>query len=188
MALLTTAQPVLAQPVFLKKLVPHHAKLQYGGGIGFLSVGIGYSTKNQKLETDLMYGYVPAGNMGVEIHSATIRLQWIPLKTVQRGNLFLKPLVTGFLVNHSFGQQYFAFKPENYPYSYYKFPTSLNSALFLGSQLGTQFSGAKNFKALALYYELLTFDRELLSFVGNSRSLDLDDILTLGVGLKVYLK
>jgi hypothetical protein len=177
-----------AQSRFFKKLVPHHAKLQYGGGIGLFSAGFGYTNKNKKLEGDIMYGYVPAGSTGVEIHSATLKLQWIPIKTLQAGNLFLKPLVTGVLVNRSFGQQYFGFKPSNYPYNYYKFPTAYNAALLVGSQAGILFPGANTIKGLSFYYELLSFDRELISFVNNTHSLSLDDILTLGVGMKLYLK
>ena len=135
-----------------------------------------------------MYGYLPAGSFGIQIHSATIKFQWIPLKDVQRGNLFLKPLVTGMLVNHSFGEQYFGFKPTNYPYSYYKFPTSINSALLLGSQVGSRFPGGKTIKGIGVYYELLVFDRELASYITNIHSLELHDILTIGFGLKLYLK
>ena len=182
------AHAVFAQPGFLKKLVPHHARLQYGGGIGMVSAGIGYSNKNKKLEADLMYGYVPAGSLGVEIHSATLKFQWIPLKTLHKGNIFLQPLVTGILVNHSFGDQYFGFKPDDYPYSYYNFPTSINSALLLGSLVGTKFPGSKTIKGLGFYYEFSVFDRELASFVTNTRSLELHDILTIGFGFKVYLK
>ncbi len=177
-----------AQSQFLKKLVPHHVKLQYSGGIGLVSAGVGYSNKNKKLEADIMYGHVPAGSTGVGIHSATVKLQWIPLRTLQAGNFFLKPLVTGVLVNHSFGDQYFGFKPENYPYNYYKFPTAFNAALLLGSQAGILFPGGKTFKGLSLYYELLSFDRELVSLVNNTNSIKLEDILTLGFGVKMYLR
>ena len=182
------AHAVFAQAGFLKKLVPHHAKIQYGGGIGFFSAGMGYTNKNKKLEADLFYGYVPAGRHGVEIHSATVKLQWLPIKTLERGKLFLNPLVTGFLVNHSFGKQYFGFDPEYYPYSYYKFPTAINSAFLLGSQAGVKFPRAKTLKGLAFYYELEVFEREFISYVTNTNSIGFHDILTLGVGVKLYFK
>ena len=55
-------------PAQFKKIVPHYAKLQFAGGIGFLSAGIGYQSKNKRLQYDLMYGYVPESLGGVEIH------------------------------------------------------------------------------------------------------------------------
>lgn len=41
-----------------KTLLPHYIKLQFSGGIGFISIGAGYSNKKEKLKGDLYYGYV----------------------------------------------------------------------------------------------------------------------------------
>lgn len=186
--LLLTGAAVWAQKSFLKKLVPHQASVQHGGGIGFLAAGIGYINPNRKLEAELLYGYVPAGSSGVEIHSASIKLQWIPVKALHKGQLFLQPVRAGILVNHSFGKQYFGFKPDLYPYSYYNFPTSFNSAILFGSQAGINFSPGKKVNRLGLFYELLIFDRELISFVNNTQTIHFDDILTLGFGVKLYFR
>ncbi len=179
---------VWAQQRFLKKLVPHHAVVQHSGGIGYFAIGAGYSTRNNKLSGELLYGYLPKSIGGVEIHSATVKLQWIPLKIIEKQKLFLKPLITGILINHSFGDQYFGFNPDNYPYSYYKFPTSLNAALVLGSEIGLQRPKAATVRAVSFYYELIVFDRELISFVTNSKHIHLDDILTLGLGIRVHFR
>ena len=179
------AETLVAQKNLFKKLLPDHAKLQYAGGIGFVSLGFGYHNRNQRLECDFYYGYVPEQVGGVSIHSVTVKLNWMALKTIQKKNLSIKPLVAGILVNYSFGKQYFSFNPRNYPYSYYGFPTSLHSALLVGSQLGVSFPDAKRARGLAFYYELLFFDQDIANFVGNTRSLQFTDILTLGLGIKI---
>lgn len=164
--------------------MPDYVKLQHGGGIGFVSLGAGYVSRDEKLELDFMYGYVPQKLGGVEIHSATVKLNWIPVPAIETKSLVFRPLVAGLLANYSFGKQYFSLDPPNYSYSYYNFPTALNAAIFLAGGLGVKLSGAEKAKRLSFYYEVLIFDRELISYIGNPRALSFDDILTLGLGLK----
>ena len=67
--LLVTTGKLFAQKKGFKISPPDHIKIQYAGGMGFISIGAGYSTKNQKLEGDLYYGYLPESIGGVSIHS-----------------------------------------------------------------------------------------------------------------------
>jgi hypothetical protein len=177
------SEKLLAQNGFLRTLVPHHLKIQHGGGIGYLAFGPGYTNSNKKLEYDLLYGYLPEKIGGVAIHSATFKCSWIPF-SIETHKMIVKPLVTGGLLNYAFGKQYFSFNPPNYSYGYYNFPTAINSAIFLGGRAGKNVWPAGKKKEISIYYELLIFDRELISYIGNTRVLDFDDIFTLGFGLK----
>ena len=167
---------------------PDHIKIQYAGGTGFVAFGAGYSNKNQKLEADLYYGYLPKNIGGVTIHSISAKFIWIPVHTIKGKKLWLDPLMTGIVANYSFGDQYFAFDPPNYPYHYYSFPTSIHTALLLGSRIGTNFPPHTFMKSISFYYELLGFDRDIISLASNSKSLHVSDIITLSFGIKVKIE
>ena len=162
-------------------IAPDHIKFQYAGGIGFLAIGLGYESKKGKTEGDFFYGYVPKKPGGIEIHAVTGKFTWSPLKIINKGVIQIKPLSFGVLLNYTFGDQYFLFSPENYPYSYYGYPTALHAGAFIGGQINGKPLKAKQ---LGLYYELGIYDVELASYLSNSKGLKLGDILNLGIGVK----
>ena len=165
--------------------VPDHLKLQYAGGIGFFAVGAGYESKGRKTETDIYYGFLPEWIGGEDLHSATVKFTWYPLGEKEWKKWKVKPLAVGALINYSFGRQYYSFDPRNYPFNYYRIPTSLNTGIIIGGQAGRY--GESTGAALghwSLYYEIVSFDRELVSYIQNMRALSITDILTLGVGIK----
>lgn len=168
---------------FQSRWLPDHSKLQYAGGIGFFSVGIGYKTKKDKLHGDLYYGYTPESVSGVSIHALTGKATWFPLKNIEHKTFQIRPLTAGVLVNYTFGKQYFGFTPENYPYDYYDFPTAFHVGAFVGGQVNKQLSSRRGIKRIGLYYELGTYDVELISYIGNRKALSVTDILNLGIGI-----
>ena len=186
--LLITSEKISAQKKGFKIEPPDHIKVQYAGGIGFISIGAGYSTKNKKLEGDLYYGYLPKSIGGVSIHSVSAKVTWIPVHSVSIKKYELEPLMTGLIVNYSFGKQYFSFDPPYYPYKYYSFPTAIHSAVFLGSRIGHNFPTQAFVQRISVYYEILSFDREIISLVSNPKSLHITDIVTLSLGVKINLK
>jgi hypothetical protein len=174
LALNLDAQPADKRPAIL----PDHMKLQVAGTIGLFAAGFGYESRNEKMNYDFFYGYVPEDIGGVQIHSVTGKFTWAAV-SIKRMNHRIDILSTGFLVNFAFGKQYYLISPPNYPASYYGFPTSAHTALFLGSGV--------RIKRLGIYYELLTTGKELVSFIPNLYSLKLSDILSFGVGLRYGL-
>lgn len=165
--------------------IPDHAKAQFAGGIGFVSVGVGFSNKKEKLEGDFYYGYVPESVGGDHLHAISSKLTWFPVNAIHHKSLQLKPLSLGVLLNYTFGKEYFLFAPENYPYEYYGHPTALHAGFFMGGQANLQVN--KRLKKIGVYYELGTTDVELASFLGNRRSLKPGDIFNLGIGVKAGL-
>jgi len=183
--LLVTTEKISAQKKGFKIKPPDNIKLQYAGGMGFISIGAGYTTKNQKLEGDLYYGYLPESVGGVSIHSISGKITWIPIHPVSIKKYQVEPLITGLVVNYSFGKQYFGFDPTYYPYRYYSFPTAIHSALFLGSRIGFNFPASTFVHRLSLYYEVLSYDREIISYISNTKSLQPGDIITLSLGIRI---
>jgi hypothetical protein len=163
------------------KLLPDHVKVQFAGGIGFTSIGVGYQSRSEKLEGDLYYGYVPRSVGGVQIHALSGKVTWYPLKKVGWRSFELRPLSVGGLVSYTFGKQYFLFSPENYPFSYYDFPTALHGGAFVGGRIDKAIGGGRK---VGLYYELGSNDREIISYLNNRESLNLTDILNLAIGIK----
>ena len=168
----------------LHQLVPHHLKLQFAGGIGLASIGVGYTSRKDKVEYDLYYGYVPPLVGGVRIHSLSAKLTWAPVPLINLNKISVKPLTTGLVVNYNFGKQYFGFKPEFYPFNYYGYPTNIHLATFIGGAVDHKYIKRHTLKKIGLYYELITYDVELLSYVNNRRSLGLSDIFSLSLGIR----
>lgn len=183
MVIILLKQPLQAQERHFNKMLPDHINLQYAGGIGFISIGAGYSNKKDKLEGEVYYGYLPRSIGGVSIHSLSAKFIWIPFHLSIKNKYKAEPLTTGILVNYNFGKQYFGFDPENYPYKYYSFPTAINTAIFIGSRFGFNKSGK-----LSVYYEVLSFDREILSLLKNTKSLDISDIFNFSIGIRIDIK
>jgi len=168
----------------VQKLVPHHYKLQFAGGIGFLSAGVGYHSRSDKTDYDLYYGYVPPSAGGVRIHTLSGKFTWAPLPVARINKTSIKPLTCGLLVNYSFGKQYFGFSPEKYPFGYYGFPTSLHLGAYLGGALDHRFVKNHSQRKIGLYYEFVTYDVELLSYMNNHGSLGITDVVSLAIGVR----
>lgn len=167
--------------VVRKNYLPQYVKFQFAGGIGLISVGFGYESKNKKVEGDFYYGYVPEKRGGVEIHTVSSKLSWFPLKKVRYKGVGFRPLSLGTWVNYTFGKQYFLFSPENYPYNYYKFPTAMHMGAFMGGQV--EVSKSKR-KKLSFYYELGTTDVDVVSYATNVNAIQFSQIFNLGLGVK----
>jgi hypothetical protein len=159
-----------------RSIVPHHVKLQFAGTIGFMSVGAGYKFAKNKLEGDFFYGYVPKKIGGINIHSVTAKLTWIPV-TLKKNTYKFDLLTTGVLVNYAFGKQYDISRTS---FDYYGFPTAAHVALFAGGGI------TKN--KLGLYYELGTTDRELISFASNTKGIKFHEIINIGFGARLNLR
>lgn len=164
----------------MSRILPHHAKLQFAGSIGFLSGGFGYESGNRKLQYDFLYGYVPEQVGGVSIHSVTGKLTWIIFSKELKNKLRIDPLTTGFLINYTFGKDYFLFTTPNYSSLYYGFPTAAHIGIFIGGSI------TKN--KLGLYYEIGTHVKDLTSYVVNTKTLDFVDILSIGIGTRIALR
>lgn len=159
-------------------IIPDHLKVQYAGSIGFVSIGAGYEWAKKKLNSDLFYGFVPKSAGGVDIHSLTAKLTWLPLSTVKK-DCRIDWLTTGILLNYAFGRRYHLFSRTKYSFVYYGFPTAAHVAIFAG--------GGISRKKLGLYYEFGTTDRDVVSYVNNRKAIGFFEIINIGIGAKLML-
>lgn len=161
-------------------IVPHHIKLQYAGSIGFISAGFGYKSKNEKIHGDFFYGYVPAKAGGIDIHSITAKFTWLPVSKIIKDDVKLDLLTAGILVNYAFGKRYHLFSRTRYTFVYYGFPTAAHLAAFIG--------GSVSRKKFGLYYEIGTTDRDLMSYITNTRAIGFFEIINIGIGASYKLR
>lgn len=161
-------------------IIPHHAKIQYAGSIGFISAGVGYELAKKKLQGDLLYGYLPASVGGITIHSVTAKLTWLPVSKQLKNDMKWDCLTAGLLVNYAFGRQYHLFSRTRYSFVYYGFPTAAHINLFIGSAI------TKN--RIGLYYEFGATDRDMISFAKNPKAISFFDIVNFGAGVRLSFK
>ena len=144
-----------------------HFKLQYAGGIGFISPGIGISHSQQKIETDLFFGYVPKWLAGDDIVMLTFKNTYFPFKKeLHQLGLTIYPISTGIFLNYTFGSQFDSFWSDKYPKGYYWWDSSVRWGFFLGGKVSKSLKNS--LKRVSLYYEVGFNDLYFLSYVQNT--------------------
>jgi hypothetical protein len=167
------------------KYLPDYMKLQYAGGIGFLSLGAGYTFIQQRLDISFFYGYVPKGMSIHSLHSISIQLTAKFLKYKVK-NVEILPLNFGWYVHHTFGNQFWVTLPDKYTKGYYWWSPGRTAGIFLGGEIKTKLF-VKNTPAAgtAFYVRLGSRGLYIASKFGNA-TIPLKDILKLGLGIAIY--
>lgn len=169
-----------------KMFLPDLFKLQFAGGIGFLSVGIGYTFFNQKLDVTYFYGYVPKFVLTDDLHSVSLQLTAKFLRFKVNKTVELMPLNFGWFIHHTFGSEYWIKLPSNYPEKYYWWSPGRNSGVFLGGEIKNKLLSNKTAASgTAFYVRVGSRGLYIASKFGNS-SIPLSDIIEFGFGIAVY--
>lgn len=169
-----------------ENLIPTHAKVQYAGGMGLVSVGVGWDYgKHRQWETDLLFGYLPKYTTQHCKTTMTLKQNFIPWSTGLARNLSLEPLTTGLYFNTVFSDKFWTNEPDRYPSGYYGFSTRIRTHIFVGQRLRYDFpdSERKWMKNVTAFYELSSCDLYIVSAVLN-RYMKPTDYLRLSFGLK----
>ena len=168
------------------KYLPHFVKLQYAGGIGFISPGIGYTFFNEKLDITGFYGYVPKHFTKQSLHSISIQSTVKPFQYSYR-NATIYPFNVGFFLHHTFGSDYWVKLPSHYPDKYYWWSPGRMGGLFLGGEVKTKRLASKALSSgTAFYFRVGSRGLYIVSLFGNTTALDVTDILELGFGITFY--
>jgi hypothetical protein len=167
------------------KYLPDYMKLQYAGGIGFLSLGAGYTFIHQRLDISLFYGYVPKGMSIHSLHSISIQLT-AKLLRYKLKNVEILPLNFGWYAHHTFGNKFWVTLPDKYTKGYYWWSPGRTAGIFLGGEIKTKLF-VKNTPAAgtAFYVRLGSRGLYIASKFGNA-TIPLKDILELGFGVAIY--
>lgn len=168
------------------KFLPDYVKLQYAGGIGFLSIGVGYTFIDCRLDVSLFYGYVPTWFTVDDLHSISFQFtaKLIHIKSIK--NIEVLPLNIGWYLHHTFGNKYWVRLPDNYPKDYYWWSPGRNAGIFIGGEIKTKLLSNKTpASGMAFYLRAGTRGLYLSSKIGNS-SISISDIVELGFGVAIY--
>jgi hypothetical protein len=164
--------------------VPDFARLQIAGFLGVVGVGFGYAAFNDVLNVSLLYGFSPAAHSGKSVHAGRLAIDVRPFD-VRIDAFRLVPVYLGGSVLYAFGNEYFTRLPDRFARldRYYYPPTSLH----WGAQLGLELDYVPSSGPIerhGLYYELVTVDSYLFSFIENSSSVGLDDVVSSSLGYR----
>lgn len=166
--------------------LPDYYKLQYAGGIGFLSAGIGYGFFNERIDISYFYGYVPEWFSKNDLHSVSLQLTGKPLHLNLNNKTEYYPLNIGIFVHHTFGSEYFIALPDHYPEDYYWWAPGRTGGLFIEGQFKYKFNDSrKMFSEIGAYYRVVTRGIYLTSKFSNA-SIPLEDIFSLSLGIVIY--
>ncbi len=167
-------------------LIPDYMKLQYAGGIGFMSVGVGYTFFKNKLDVTMFYGYVPKTFSIVDLHSISLQLTLKLLRYKINNNIEILPLNFGWYAHHTFGSEFWITLPDKYSKGYYWWSPGRNAGVFIGSELKTKlFANDTPASGTAFYFRIGSRGLYIASKAGNS-TIPLTDIIELGFGVAIY--
>jgi hypothetical protein len=165
--------------------VPDYARLQTGGYLGTVGVGLGYALFDDRLNVSLLYGFTPAERAGHAVHEAKLSLDYRPFE-LGRASVRWLPITVGAGLLYAFGGEYFTQVPARYrriDTNYYP-PTALHWMLQLGSEL--DFAPARGpFERHGLYYEVVTIDTYAVSRLENPDRVRVIDVLASTIGYRV---
>jgi len=166
--------------------LPDYVKLQFAGGIGFLSLGVGYTFFRQKLDVSYFYSYIPKKISSDDLHSVSLQFTTKLLRIKINKNINLLPLNIGWFIHHTFGEEYWIKLPSHYPNDYYWWSPGRNAGVFVGGEIKTKLLSNKTpASGTAFYFRIGSRGLYIASKFKNS-SIPLDEIIELGFGIAVY--
>lgn len=161
---------------------PDHVKVQTGGYLGFITVGVGYSAL-QRIDVDLYYGWVPSPIGGNDIHSLALRVSGHVATHCVAPNLRWRVMTVGLGAMTTFGRGFFLLSPDPYPANYYPI-TALRSFLSLGTEFALTQADNGLFSAHGGYVELTTLDQYMFAWLDNLSTIAPWEIWSLSLGYK----
>lgn len=169
----------------LNTLKPDYVVTQHAGSIGYMSIGAGYELfKNDRGSLEFDYGYVPE-NRGGTLHIATTKFAYRPFQIKIKDRVRIFPANPGAFVSYHFGKQFgLGFDRDQYGKSYYGWSTALRGHISVSNEIKLH-TGNKN--SVTIYSEFNASDLSLVSmfYKNNSQWLSPEDIVKLGIGVKV---
>lgn len=165
-------------------IIPDHNKIQYAGGIGFISAGLGYNF-GKIYEITFMLGLQNKffGESMEPIITTSIKNNF---------NLFHPYIISkkiciiptvGLSINWGFSYNSF----EELP-SYYYFQNRINFSPYVGLKFRYHLNNKKYYKkAVELYFELGTTN-EYIHYYLDTEYVKMHDIINLAIGASIYFE
>lgn len=183
-ALLATGAAGTSYAQFVRELVPDFAQIQYAGSNGWVGLGAGYEFFNRRLRANFQYGYVPPARGG-RLHLFSGAIFYQPARIRAGSHLQINPLDIGLKGSYQFGQDYFFNLPSRYPPNYYWWKPAFRLHLATESSLTYKLPPKAGIRSLSAYFEFNTNDLYLVSYVLNTGSLGVKDVVKAGIGVRL---
>ena len=114
-----------------ERLKPTHVKIQYAGGMGVMSAGVGWDYgKRRQWETDLPPKY--ATDL---LFTLTVKQNYIPWSMSFDEHWALEPFYCGLYLTTIAGEEFWKKEPGRYPNRYYNFSTKIRPYIFIGQRM-----------------------------------------------------
>lgn len=171
---------------FWERLAPNLYSVQFAGGMGMFSVGMGWDYgSSDQWETHLSVGFLPNRYGNPVYWTATLKENYMPWR-VGLGNspLELRPFCVALGLNSILHGDFWTSEPDRYPGGYYGFSSRLRFILGVGQRLTVNipYERRRLGRQLSVYYEVSTCDLYVRQKILCS-SIPLKDIITLGIGV-----
>jgi hypothetical protein len=170
-------------------LIPRYTKVQYAGGMGLMSVGVGWDYgKSRQWETDLLFGLIAKNSSQSAKVTMTMKQNYIPWSVSLGSRWAFEPLETGIYFNTVFSNKFWTKEPGRYPSGYYGFSTRIRTHIFIGQRWQYDIPNSKHkfAKSITGFYELSSCDLYIVSAATN-KYLKPKDYLRLSFGIKLQI-
>lgn len=168
------------------RLIPNLYSLQFAGGTGMFSVGIGWDYgSSDQWETHLSVGFLPNRYGNPVYWTATLKENYVPWRVaIGHTPMELRPLCVALGLNSILHGDFWTSEPDRYPGGYYGFSSRLRFILGIGQRLtfNIPYERRRLGRQLSVYYEVSTCDLYVRQKV-LCGSIPLKDIITIGVGV-----
>ena len=166
---------------------PGHVALQTGGGLGMVAAGAGYEFGKDRLETDVLLGYVPKRYAGSTLTLASLKFLYSPFRLRVAERVQVLPLTVGAYFSYTHGTLNDELKGQ-YSSDYYWFSTDTRYGPLLGGRLtylAAPLVATGQPRKVSFYYELGTNDLYVASYLTNRNGgLGLGQLPTRAQGVK----
>lgn len=131
--------------------VPDYYKIQFAGNIGFISIGTGYELFNNRLQSDILFGYVPKSIGNTVIYTITQK-NTFSIHDFKLNKKKEISLIIGFSVSYETGNNSCLFLPDKYPDGYYS-TNAFHFPLFSGIKMKKTFKIDSKIKSIEFNIE-----------------------------------
>ena len=166
---------------------PNHFALQTGGGLGMVAGGAGYSFAKDRLETDVLLGYVPKRYAGSTLSLASLKFMYSPFRLKLSEKVQALPFTVGGYFSYTHGTLNDEIRGQ-YSQDYYWFSTDTRYGALAGGRLtylAAPVAATGQPRKLSFYYEIGSNDLYIASYLTNrDGGLGIGQLLTLALGVK----
>jgi hypothetical protein len=164
---------------------PDFAVFQFAGSIGYFSVGTGYDIFKSRWRVSAHYGSVPPARGG-PLHIITGKLFFEPAAINLSKQIALHPADVGLMVSYHTGDNFKLSVPDYLSSdNYYWWHTSMRVHLAMETSVTCNFINHRPFNALICYVEFNTNDLYIVSYLKNTSSLKLTELIKAGAGVRL---